>query len=115
MLAFSGTVEFRERLALEALAMVEQGRADLALPSAHTAMAVLERIGGLLQGESLPPLALALALSATDDVAEERWAIADAIARLKRRATRLHDPGWIAQFRALPDNTRTLALAKRIR
>lgn len=70
-------------------------------------MQILERLGGLLQGESLPPLALARALHAAGDRGA-RAAISDARARLLRRAEKLGDSK--PTFLALPDNALTLQL-----
>ena len=94
--------------AVAARALVALGRAGDALPLARAAVAVLDELGGLLQGESVPPLALAEALSACGDpAAAAAWA--DARARLEARAARLGDDGWRATFLALPENRVTLA------
>lgn len=99
---------------LKAWALATRSRALLALgrdaiADARAAMQILERLGGLLQGESLPPLALARALHAAGDHAGARAAIADARVRLLRRAERLGDAKQT--FLALPDNALTLQLA----
>jgi len=98
---------------LRARARVGLGRAGEALEDARAAVETLDRLGGLLQGESVPPLALAEALDATGDRDAARAAIADARVRLERRADRLGDPGWRASFLAIADSARTLELAAR--
>jgi tRNA A-37 threonylcarbamoyl transferase component Bud32/tetratricopeptide (TPR) repeat protein len=97
--------------AAQARALVALGRPEEAAPLARAAVATLAALGGLLQGESLPPLALAEALIGCGDRAGAQVAIADAVARLEHRAARLGDEGWRAAFLALPDNVATRALA----
>jgi hypothetical protein len=73
-------------------------------------MALLRELGGLLQGESLPPLALASVRLALGDRPGARAAVSDAKERLFRRAERVgatHRPGFLA----LPVNAETLRLA----
>jgi tetratricopeptide (TPR) repeat protein len=96
-------------LATQARALLALHRTAEAIDKARDAMAILEQLGGLLQGESLPPLILARALLAAGD-AGAHAAITDANARLLRRADRLGDPSWRASFLALPDNAQTIAL-----
>jgi tetratricopeptide (TPR) repeat protein len=97
-------------LATWSRALLASGRVADSIERARAAMAILERLGGLLQHETLPPLALARALHASGDLAAARVAIEDARARLLRRADRLGDPAWRTSFLALPDNTLTLEL-----
>ncbi len=99
-------------LATWSRALLARGRTDEAVAKARAAMEILERLGGILQGESLPPLALARALRAAGADDEARATIADARARLARRAARLQDPAWIASFEAIEDNAVTLRLAE---
>ena len=87
------------------------GDAAVAVDEARAAIAVIDRLGGLLQGETTPPLALVEALRATGDEAGATAAAADALRRLRARAERLGDPAWQASFLTLPDNRRTAALA----
>ena len=87
------------------------GDAPAAIAEARAAIAVIDRLGGLLQGETTPPLALIEALRATGDVDGAAAAARDAQARLAARAARLGDPAWQASFLTLADNQRTLALA----
>jgi hypothetical protein len=75
-------------------------------------MAILDRLGGLLQGESLPPLILAQALTAVGDGQAAAAAIADAAARLHQRAARLPVPEWRESFLAISENRLTLELAR---
>ncbi|AKF03371.1 serine/threonine-protein kinase PknK [Sandaracinus amylolyticus] len=99
-------------LAARARALVSLGRAADALPLAREAMAVLERLGGLLQGESLPPLALVEALDAIGDHDAARAAILDARARIERRTARLPEAAWRVSFVAIDENARTLTRAR---
>lgn len=85
-----------------ALAML--GRGDEALSLAESAMEALARLGGLLQGESLPPLALAMARHAVGDEAGARTAIEEARSRLAERARRIADPAQRSGFLSHPDN-----------
>ena len=97
--------------AVGARARVALGDAAVAVDEARAAIAVIDRLGGLLQGETTPPLALVEALRATGDEAGATAAAADALRRLRARAERLGDPAWQASFLTLPDNRRTAALA----
>ncbi|NVB79369.1 MAG: AAA family ATPase, partial [Kofleriaceae bacterium] len=97
-------------LATWSRALLANGRAEEAVLRAREAMAILERLGGLLQHETLPPLALARALHGAGDVDAARAAIRDAHARLLRLADRLGDPAWRTSFLALPDHALTLEL-----
>lgn len=87
-----------------ARALCMLGRGDEALPVAEGAMETLARLGGMLQGESLPPLALAMARHAAGDGEGARSAIDDARARLHRRAERVASPEQKASFLTHPDN-----------
>jgi tetratricopeptide (TPR) repeat protein len=99
-------------LAVHGRALLSLGRPREALERARQAMALLERLGGLLQGISLPPLLLAQALEATGDPAGARAALVTAIARLQRRAATFTNPEWRARFLSLRDNRRTIELAR---
>ena len=66
----------------------------------------------MLQGESLPPLVRAEVYEALGDPDAARAAIVDARDRLLVRADALPAAGWRASFLALPDNARTLELAR---
>jgi hypothetical protein len=90
-------------LALWARARAERGDAG-ALDPAHRAMQALERLGGMLQGEALPPLALAMARDAAGDREGAEAAIDDARARLAVRAERIADPAWRAGFLSHPES-----------
>jgi eukaryotic-like serine/threonine-protein kinase len=97
-------------LATWSRALLANRRVDEAVEQARAAMTILDSLGGLLQGESLPPLALARALHASGDLEAARAAIADARTRLLRRADRLGNQDWRRSFLALPDNVQTLEL-----
>ncbi|MBX3271664.1 MAG: protein kinase [Sandaracinaceae bacterium] len=88
-------------LARHALALVDLGRAPEALPLAERAMATLERLGGLIQGDAVVPLALARARAALGE--DARAILADAAARLERRAARIEREDWRAGFLAHPE------------
>lgn len=90
-------------LALWARARADRGDAG-ALDPAQRAMAALERLGGMLQGEALPPLALAMAREAAGDAEGAQAAIADARARLAARAERIGDATWRAGFLSHPES-----------
>jgi serine/threonine protein kinase/tetratricopeptide (TPR) repeat protein len=100
-------------LATLARALLRQGRAAEALLPAERAMQLLEQLGGLLQGESLPPLALASVRAALGDRARAAETIRDARLRLVRRAARLearHRDGFLA----LPLNAETARLGDEV-
>jgi len=99
-------------LATRARALLAVGRAADALDDALEAKAKLESLGGLLQGESLPPLVLAEVLAALERADEATAAANDARRRVERRAERLGRPEWRAFFLAVPDNARTLELGR---
>jgi serine/threonine protein kinase/tetratricopeptide (TPR) repeat protein len=99
-------------MAARARALLAQGRPQQALEQARNAMTILDRLGGLLQGESLPPLILAQALHAIGDRQAAAGAIADAATRLHGRAARLPVPAWQERFLAIAENRLTLELAR---
>jgi tetratricopeptide (TPR) repeat protein len=99
-------------MASYARALLALGRVEEALPHAREAMALLEQLGSLLQGATLPPLILAQALDATGHAREARAAMAAAVTRLQRRAARFTNPEWRSRFLALLENRRTLELAR---
>jgi tetratricopeptide (TPR) repeat protein len=101
-------------MAQRARALLSLGRPGEALPVAREAMDLLARLGGLLQGESLPPLVLAGCLLACGEREAARDAARDALARLQRRAARLPHAAWRETFLALDDNRLTLDLAVRL-
>ncbi len=96
-------------LAAHARAVLDED-APLALREAREAMTILDRLGGLLQGESLPPLMLAKAYHALGDHKAARTAIENARERLLKRAERLGKEAWTQGFLALPDNRETVEL-----
>jgi len=96
-------------LATLARALVRKGRAAEAVAPVERAMELLRELGGLLQGESLPPLALAGVRRALGDEHAARAAVTDARERLLRRAERV-GAAQRAGFLALPVNAETLRL-----
>ena len=97
-------------LACRARALLQLDRAAEALECARAAMEILERLGGLLQGETLPPLVLALSLLASGDRNGAIAAAADAKRRLNFRASRLGNPSWRSTFMMLPESIDTMLL-----
>ncbi|WP_437673155.1 serine/threonine-protein kinase [Sorangium sp. So ce131] len=99
--------------AIRAKALLGLGRAGEALEAAGEALAALESLGGLEEGESMIRLVYAEALSAAGDPARAAAAIAAARDKLLDRAESVRDPEWRRRFLSLvPDNARTLALAE---
>ncbi len=99
-------------LATRARALVALGRAEAALEDTTRAIAALDSLGGLLQGESLPPLVHAEVLVALGRDDDAKSAASDARARLERRADLLGRPDWRALFMAIPDNAATMRIAQ---
>jgi tetratricopeptide (TPR) repeat protein len=97
-------------LATRARALLAFGRPEVALDDAKRAMQTLESLGGLLQGESLPPLVIVEVLRALERNDDARRAAARARERLERRAERLSRPEWRSFFLAIPDNAATMRL-----
>lgn len=96
-------------MAARARARHALGEGEGALSDATAAMEVLRRLGGILQGESLPPLIHAKILAELDRE-RARAAATWARDRLRERARRLGNSEWQASFLALPDNKQTLEL-----
>ncbi|MBX3270106.1 MAG: protein kinase [Sandaracinaceae bacterium] len=97
-------------LAFATLASVHlrRGEPAEALAAAREAMGA----ESIEAGESLVRLAYAEALHAGGQRAEARAAIAEAAARLRERADKIHDAGYRDSFLTrVPENARTLALA----
>lgn len=97
-------------LATRARAHLAENRVDRAYEDAAEAMETLEGLGGILQGETLPPLVFAQVKTRRGD-ADVGEAVRGAIARLERRTERLGRDDWRQKFLSLPDNKETLMLA----
>ncbi|XXT17490.1 protein kinase [Sorangium sp. So ce429] len=98
--------------AIRARALLGLGRAREALAAAGEALAALESLGGLEEGESMIRLVHAEAFSAVGDVKRAAAAIAAARDKLLDRAASVRDPEWRRRFLShVPDNARTLELA----
>jgi tetratricopeptide (TPR) repeat protein len=81
---------------------------------AEAAMAILLRMEGIEEGESLIRLQHALALAAGGDEAGAAVALGEARRRILERADRINDPRLRRSFLDhIPENARTLALAAR--
>jgi serine/threonine protein kinase/tetratricopeptide (TPR) repeat protein len=104
-------------VALATLARALIGRDSFleATAVAEEAHAILESLGGIEEGESLVRLVHAEALAASGDVPAFTLAIATARARLLERAAKIGDRAWRDRFlKGVPDNVRTLELARSI-
>jgi serine/threonine protein kinase/tetratricopeptide (TPR) repeat protein len=100
-------------LAMWAKVLLAKGNAPSSLGVAGAAMEVLASLGGMEEGESLLRLVYAEALHAAGYADAARAAIVSARARLVHRASRMTDPIARAGFcERVPDNARTLALAR---
>jgi tetratricopeptide (TPR) repeat protein len=94
--------------------LFSQERPAEAIAPAKEAMAMLRRLEGIEEGESLVRLQHALALAAEGDEAGAAAAIVEARRRLLERADRINDPRLRRSFLDhIPENARTLALASR--
>ncbi|MCB9622407.1 MAG: protein kinase [Sandaracinus sp.] len=91
-------------LARRALACVDLGRADDALALAERAHATLDRLGGLIQGESLVPLALARASAAAGDRERAREVLERGRRKLGERAARIPRDVWREGFLRHPES-----------
>jgi serine/threonine protein kinase/tetratricopeptide (TPR) repeat protein len=101
-------------LAVHARALVRHGRPKEALPRVERAIGLLNELGGLLQGESLPLLVSIETRLALGERERARNDALEAKRRLLLRAERL-DADFRESFLALPDNARTLSLAAELR
>src|SRR5262249_26248740 len=100
-------------LAALALVLLEADRPREALAEAERAMAILEGLSGIEEGDAMIRLTHARALHAAGEEARARDAIGDAKARVFARAERIGDSELRRAF--LEDereNRRTLALAR---
>jgi tetratricopeptide (TPR) repeat protein len=93
-------------------ALLADGRPAEALAPAREAMEIVDRLGGIEEGEALVRLVHAEVMAAAGQQAEAARAIFAARKRLLERAHRIADPAWRKSFlERLPDHARTLALA----
>jgi predicted ATPase len=108
----------RRCAALGVLARVRlrQGLAREAHEAAGEAMRLLERLGGVEEGEALVRLVFAEALAASGGSHAAGRAILAAEERLRARAAKIGDPAWQRSFlERVPENARTLELARQWR
>ncbi|MFO0759125.1 MAG: protein kinase [Byssovorax sp.] len=99
-------------LALQAEALLRQGRGAEALAAAREAMDTLGGLAGIEDGESRIRLVYAEALREAGDLTAARAAIGEARARLLKRAAKVADETLRASFlERVPENARTLAVA----
>ena len=88
------------------------GRTDEALQASEEAVRILDKIGGMDEGESQLRLAHVEALLAAGERPAARAALALALARLRGRADRISDAASRRSFlESVEENARTLALA----
>lgn len=122
----AGEAEIRKALALAlppsrpaclaglAAHLLARGRIGEAVAAATEAHELLERLGGVEEGESQVRLVYAECLDAAGDPGAI-IAAQSAHERLRSRAAKITDPAWRASFlNNLPDNAATLALADRL-
>jgi tetratricopeptide (TPR) repeat protein len=104
-----------ESWAILGRALLAGGRAADALEMANHAIAALERLGGIDDGEAIIRLTHAEALAAVGDASAARVALRCARARLLERAERIRDDGIRASFlERVPENRRTLELSREV-
>jgi hypothetical protein len=100
-------------LAVQARAALRQNRPAEAADLARSALALLEELGAIEEGEALVRLVHAEALAALGDHAASKRAASEARDRLLARAARITDPAWRERFLTeVPDNAGTLALVE---
>jgi hypothetical protein len=92
--------------------LLARGRPAEALTHAREAMQMLVSTGRLEEGEALVRLAHAEALEATGDHAAARAAVAEARDRLLAIAERIDESRRTTFLENVPENARTLALAR---
>jgi tetratricopeptide (TPR) repeat protein len=98
--------------AVLARTLIDLGRSGEALACAEEAASLLERLGGIDEGEALVRLALGEALLAVGRRDDAATAMARAQSRLMARAATIGDPARRASFLGdVPENARTLELA----
>lgn len=94
-------------------ALLAQGRVEEAFDEARAAMALLDMLGKVEEGEAQIRLVCAKALAATGDHAAARAAISEARSRLLAAANRIDDRALRESFlRNVPEHALTLALAR---
>ena len=95
---------------------LQDARPHEAETPAREAMRLVDGLGGIEEGESYVRLVYAETLDAVGDGAGAREAIATARVRLLERAANIRDPAWKESFlERVPENARTIALAKQWR
>jgi len=100
-------------LATVAQLRMTQKRYPEALAVAEEAMALLESLGGIEEGETAVRLVYGEALYQAGEQDKARAAIEVAAQRVTERARKIKDAEWRESFlKRVPDNARTLALAK---
>nr|MBA2540101.1 hypothetical protein [Deltaproteobacteria bacterium] len=111
--AASGQLDIALASAALDFALLAAGRPVEALRRATRAIRILERLGRVIEGESLIRLVHIEALLATGDLGATGVALSTAFGRVHERANRIADPAWRAGFlESVPENARILELAR---
>ncbi len=109
----SGQLDVALAGAALAFALVAAGYPGEALQRATRAIRILERLGRVVEGESVIRLAHIEALLAIGDLAAADVALSTAFGRVHERANRITDPAWRAGFlESVPENARILDLSR---
>src|SRR6185369_5540767 len=107
------SVHFRHTRGDNVCALLSQQRPAPALKHAVEAMHILERLGGVEEGESLIRCVHAMALRDNGEEAEGHRRIAEARRLLLERADRIKDPHLRRSFlEGVRDNDRLMKLAE---
>jgi tetratricopeptide (TPR) repeat protein len=103
-------------LAVLARVYLHRGRHCEASNAAQEAKRLLDRLGGLEEGEALVRVVFAEALHACGEIDAALVAIRAAEERLHARTAKIADPAWRRSFlEQVPENARTLELARQWR
>jgi tetratricopeptide (TPR) repeat protein len=99
-------------LAILAELLLAMGRVEEGARAAHEAMALLNELGAIDEGESAVRLVFAEAINASGDRAGALAAIREARTKLEARAARIRDAEWRGRFlHNVASNARTLEVA----
>jgi len=111
-LAVSSPPTLAQAHAVLSAMLLLRDESDEALAEARKAMELLERLGGVEEGEALIRLMLMSALARKGDTVAACEAAAEARDRLELRAERIANPAWRRSFLSdVPEHARTIELA----
>src|SRR6185503_7466638 len=100
-------------IAVLASMLLMQRQPASALVYAQEALSLMEKLGGVEEGESLIRVTYALALRGNGNGPEGRAQLEEARVRLLERADRIGDPHWRQSFlEGVADNARVVHLAE---